>query len=76
MHRIVFAQRVKPGTEVAIEEKSISLGTESLPDEYEPVPEDKWLTPKRGAAANVTLPDSRPGVLKSTSLPEKGGLLP
>jgi multidrug efflux system membrane fusion protein len=69
-------QRAKPGTEVEVEEKTIPLGKESLPDEYEPVPEDKWLTPKRGAAANVTLPDSRPGVLKSTSLPEKGGLLP
>lgn len=69
-------QRVKPGTEVSVEETTIPLGAESLPDEYEPVPEDKWLTPKRGAAANVTLPDSPPRDVKATSLPQKGGLLP
>ena len=33
--------------------EAIVPGTESLPDEYQPVPEDKWIVPKRKVAANV-----------------------
>ncbi len=72
-------QRAKPGTEVAMTEETLTAGEESLPDEYEPVPEEKWLTPKRGAAANVHLPPAEPPAnrtAKAVSDKTMGDVLP
>ncbi len=49
-------QRAKPGLEVEVTLESVSAGQEVLPDEVEPVPPEKWLTPKRTAAGNVNVP--------------------
>ncbi|HVJ67879.1 MAG TPA: efflux RND transporter periplasmic adaptor subunit [Caulifigura sp.] len=46
-------QQVRPGMEVSMTVDVITPGKESLPDEYQPVPEDQWLTPKRKTAANA-----------------------
>jgi RND family efflux transporter MFP subunit len=60
--RVVIAgqQRARPGAEVSFTEEQAKPGPEPLPDEYQPVPEDKWLTPKRKPAANVNVPVSDP----------------
>lgn len=49
-------QRAKPGAEVSASLETVAVGKEVLPDEVEPVPQEKWLTPKRPAAGNVLLP--------------------
>ena len=49
-------QRARPGTEAKVTEATITAGPEFLPDEYQPVTEDQWLTPKRQPAANVVTP--------------------
>lgn len=49
-------QRAKPGMEVAMTTETIALANEVLPDDIQPVPPDKWLTPKRTNAGNVTIP--------------------
>ena len=56
--RVVLSgqQRARPGTEVAVSVEEVTPGKELLPDEYEPVSQENWLTPKRSAAANVALP--------------------
>jgi RND family efflux transporter MFP subunit len=42
-------QRVRPGVKVAAREEAIEVrGDDGLPDDYEPVPEEKWLTASRG----------------------------
>lgn len=53
--RIIISgmQQVRPGMDVAMTVEVVTPAKESLPDEYEPVPEDRWLTPKRKMAANV-----------------------
>lgn len=53
-------QRARPGTEVTVTVDTVVAGQESLPDDYEPVPEEKWLTPKRSMAANVLIPEEVP----------------
>ncbi len=59
-------QRAKPGLEVTVTMETVSAGQEVLPDEVEPVPPEKWLTPKRSAAANVELPKAAPRQLGSS----------
>ena len=56
--RVVLSglQRARPGTEAKVTEATITAGPEFLPDEYQPVTEDQWLTPKRQPAANVVTP--------------------
>lgn len=56
--RVVLSgqQRAKPGMEVVTKVESLTPGKEVLPDDYQPVPPEKWLQPKRTAAANVSLP--------------------
>ncbi len=49
-------QRAKPGLEVSLTTEAITPGAETLPDEVQPVPPEKWLTPKRSAAGNVDIP--------------------
>lgn len=49
-------QRAKPGADVTVTMETISIGQEVLPDEVTPVPQEKWLTPKRTAAGNVNVP--------------------
>jgi RND family efflux transporter MFP subunit len=46
-------QKARSGLEVALSEERIVPGAETLPDDYQPVPEDKWIVPKRKVAANV-----------------------
>ena len=46
-------QRARPGAEVSVSTETVTPGKELLPDEYEPVPQEHWLTPKRSAAGNV-----------------------
>lgn len=50
-------QRARVGSEVKVTVETIAVGEESLPDDFEPVPEEKWLTPKRSVAGNVEVPD-------------------
>ena len=69
-------QQVKLGSEVAATLQTITPGKESLPDEYEPVPADKWLTPKRGEAANVMAPALTPATREAASAQGKDVLLP
>ena len=59
--RIVVSgmQQVRPGMDVDMTVDVITPGKESLPDEYEPVPEERWLTPKRKTAANAGAPGDR-----------------
>ena len=56
--RVVLSgqQRARPGTEVAVTVEVVTPGKELLPDEYEPVSRENWLTPKRSAAGNVAIP--------------------
>lgn len=56
--RVVLSgqQRARPGMEVSATVEVVTPGEEVLPDDYEPVPPEKWLTPKRSAAANATTP--------------------
>ena len=56
--RVVLSglQRARPGIEVTATEEKVTPSVEVLPDEYEPVPQDQWLTPKRSAAGNVMIP--------------------
>lgn len=49
-------QRAKPGNEVAVTAQVVTPDKEVLPDEYEPVSQENWLTPKRTAAGNVVVP--------------------
>jgi RND family efflux transporter MFP subunit len=49
-------QRAKPGTEVTVTTQEVTPENEVLPDEYEPVSQENWLTPKRNAAGNVVVP--------------------
>ncbi len=49
-------QRAKPGVEVTATEEAVTPASEVLPDDVGPVPQDKWLTPKRPAAGNVFVP--------------------
>ncbi|HUP77405.1 MAG TPA: efflux RND transporter periplasmic adaptor subunit, partial [Pirellula sp.] len=53
---LVGMQRARPGMEVTVSEEIVQPGIEVLPDDYEPVPEDQWLIPKRDAAGNVNIP--------------------
>ena len=57
--RIVLSgqQRARVGSEVKVTVDTITVGEESLPDDFEPVPEEKWLTPKRSVAGNVEVPE-------------------
>ncbi|MGN6546729.1 MAG: efflux RND transporter periplasmic adaptor subunit [Aureliella sp.] len=59
--RIVLSgqQRARPGTEVVATVEQIKPGEEVLPDDYQPVPPEKWLRAKRGAAANAVVPGGR-----------------
>ena len=68
-------QRARPGTEVVATEETISPGKESLPDEYQPVPEEKWLNPKRSTAANVWIPKVSPVPIRQTvkTVPPQNG---
>ena len=50
-------QRARPGNEVTVSVEAVTPGKEFLPDEYEPVSQENWLTPKRTAAGNVAIPD-------------------
>ncbi|WP_254512499.1 efflux RND transporter periplasmic adaptor subunit [Anatilimnocola floriformis] len=50
-------QRAKVGGEVTLSVETIVAGKESLPDDFEAVPEEKWLNPKRTTAGNVATPD-------------------
>lgn len=56
--RVVLSgqQKARPGAEVVVTWEDVQQSKEVLPDEYEPVPQDKWLTPKRIAAGNVNIP--------------------
>lgn len=56
-------QRAKPGVEVVATTETITPGNELLPDDVQPVPQDKWLTPKRSTAGNVQIP--RPQTLSN-----------
>ena len=57
-------QRAKPGADVTVTMEVVSSGQEVLPDEVLPVPQEKWLTPKRTAAGNVKVP-RQPAVNRS-----------
>lgn len=59
--RIVISgqQRARPGAEVTYTEEQVKAGPEALPDDYRPVPENEWLTPKRKPAGNVDVPVSK-----------------
>ena len=50
-------QRARPGVEVNVSTETVTPGNEVLPDEVQPVPPDKWLTPRRAAAGNVNIPN-------------------
>lgn len=65
--RVVLAgqQRARPGAQVAVTVEEVKPGKEALPDDYEPVPPEKWLTPKRLPASNVKIETS----LESSPLP-------
>ena len=56
--RVVLSgqQRARPGMEVAVTIETVTPSDDVLPDEFQPVPEDQWLTPKRKAAGNVSIP--------------------
>jgi RND family efflux transporter MFP subunit len=60
--RVVLSgqQKARAGADVAFTVEAIVPGTETLPDDYQPVPQDKWIIPKRKIAANV-----RPGDMKN-----------
>ena len=49
-------QRARPGNEVNPTFSSVEIGSEALPNEYQPIPKEQWLTPPRRAAANVEIP--------------------
>jgi multidrug efflux system membrane fusion protein len=49
-------QKARPGMEANVKVDKITPGKELLPDQYDPVPEEKWLTPKRHTSANVMSP--------------------
>jgi len=49
-------QRARVGMEVQVTVDTIRAGEETLPTDFEPIPEEKWLTPKRSVAGNVELP--------------------
>ena len=57
-------QRARPGTEVAVTVEVVTPGKEVLPDEYQPVSQENWLTPKRSAAGNVAIPSGSDGTIK------------
>lgn len=59
-------QRARPGESVTVTLEEIVPGKESLPDEYEPVPESEWLIPKREAAANTETQPSTATKLSKT----------
>ena len=47
-------QRAKPGDQVVPEMETIEAAEgEGLPDEYTPIPKEKWLTPKPSVAPNA-----------------------
>lgn len=50
-------QRARPGKAVIVKSDTIVIGEESLPNKIEPVPREKWLTPRRNVAANVMSPE-------------------
>jgi multidrug efflux system membrane fusion protein len=65
-------QRIRPGDEVTALVGNIDVGTESLPDDYSPVPQSEWLTPPRATAANTESPASattaaQPSVIQPAS---------
>lgn len=64
--RVVLSgqQRARPGTEVAVTVDVVTPGKELLPDEYEPVSQENWLTPKRSAAGNVVIPTASDASIK------------
>lgn len=68
--RVVISgqQRARPGAEVSVTEEQVKPGPEPLPDDYQPVPEEKWLIPKRKPAANVDVPVSKPS---TRAMPEE-----
>ncbi len=68
-------QRVRPGVEVSPTRESIEIGKETLPNDYEPVPEDQWLTPKKNVVNNIFLPEAAPAspqTVDSTAPPSQG----
>ncbi len=58
-------QRARPGNEVAVTVEAVNPGKELLPDEYEPVSQENWLTPKRTTAGNVAIPTVSDGATNS-----------
>ena len=58
--RIVLSglQKARPGMDVNVTSETITPGTESLPDDYEPVSPDQLLSTKRSTAGNVSVPPS------------------
>ena len=59
-------QRARPGNEVTVTDKVVTPGTELLPDQYEPIPREKWLTPKRSVAGNVAIPSQINEAIEAT----------
>lgn len=58
-------QRARPGNEVTVSVEEVTPGREFLPDEYEPVSQENWLTPKRTAAGNVAIPERSSGGIEA-----------
>lgn len=69
-------QRVRPGVRVKATSEPVVPMEDGLPDEYQPVPPEEWLSPARGPAANVWVPMSLRDEVKrleeATSSPAEG----
>lgn len=60
-------QRIFPGVEVATQEETIEAGESPLPDDYEPVPKEEWLS-----RSPAPVPDDVPANAAPYRDPEKG----
>jgi len=69
--RVVLAgqQRARPGNQVAVTVEEVKPSKEALPDDYEPVPPEKWLTPKRLPASNVKIEPPKESPVESAQVP-------
>lgn len=70
-------QRARQGSEVVPEEETITATVgEGLPDEYTPIPEEKWLTPKPESDSidtNIDSPQTSTGQDSAVPSPKETG---
>ncbi len=65
-------QKARPGAEVTTNFETIVAKPSNLPDEYQPVPQDQWIVPKRNPAANVWTAKERQASKADARAPEAG----